>query len=65
MTTAPRPLCPGCGEPLGAYEPLTRVRAGAAAPQPTSWLALDAGRPAAGEILWHATCANAARLPGG
>ena len=65
MTTAVRPLCPGCGEPVGIYEPLTRVRAGCAVPEPTSWLALDAGRPAHGEVLWHASCANDARLHGG
>ena len=59
MTIAVRPLCPGCGEPLGAYEPLTRVRSGV--PEPTSWLALDAWRPATGEILWHAGCATAAQ----
>ena len=64
MTTAVRPLCPGCGEPVGAYEPLTRMRAGTELAEPTSWLALDAGRPPLGEILWHATCANDARSQG-
>jgi hypothetical protein len=64
MTTAVRPLCPGCGEPVGAYEPLTRVRPGSAVAEPTFWLALDAGRPAQGEVLWHASCANDARLGG-
>lgn len=56
MTTTVRPLCPGCGEPVGAYEPLTRVSPGGA--EPTSWLALDGRRGYAGETLWHAACAS-------
>jgi len=60
MTIAPRPICPGCGEPVGTYEPLTRV--GAAAVEPTSWLALAGEWRDPGETLWHATCARRAAL---
>jgi hypothetical protein len=64
MTYAIRPLCPGCGEPLGAYEPLTRIPA-SGPPEATSWLALDGARSLAGETLWHAACARLAALRSG
>jgi hypothetical protein len=60
MTSAIRPLCPGCKEPVGAYEPLARVSAATAGAEPTSWLA-ERG-VAAGETLWHAACARRAGL---
>jgi len=66
MTSASRPLCPGCGEPLGAYEPLTRVGAASASAEPTSWLAeRGAVARAAGETLWHAACARRVPSRGG
>jgi hypothetical protein len=60
MTIAPRPLCPGCGDPVGTYEPLTRVTADAV--EPTSWLALEDAWRRPGETLWHAACARHAGL---
>ena len=66
MTSAIRPLCPGCREPVGAYEPLTRVSAAAAGAEPTSWLVERGVAPrAAGETLWHAACARWAGLRAG
>jgi len=64
MSIAIRPLCPGCGEPIGAYEPLTRVAPGLDA-EATSWLALGASLRFAGETLWHAACARAAGVRSG
>jgi hypothetical protein len=63
MTIAIRPLCPGCGEPIGAYEPLMRVTPGRG-PETTSWLAAGACR-SVGETLWHAACALRAGLRSG
>jgi len=52
MTSAIRPLCPGCREPVGAYEPLTRVSAATAGAEPTSWLAeRGVAQRAVGETL--------------
>ena len=66
MTSAIRPLCPGCREPVGAYEPLTRVSAASACAEPTSWLAERAvAAREAGETLWHAACARRAGLRAG
>ena len=64
MTSAIRLLCPGCKEPLGAYEPLTRVTAAPAGAEPTSWLAEQAETEprTAGASLWHAACAPRAGL---
>ena len=66
MTSVIRPLCPGCREPLGAYEPLARVSAATAGVEPTSWLAeRGVEQRAAGETLWHAACARRAGLRAG
>ena len=64
--TAPtrRLLCSGCGDRIGVYEPILRVREDTTTER-TSWLAL---RPeAAGEVahaLWHEACGRAAGLRG-
>lgn len=57
-----RPVCPGCREPIGVYEPIWRIapRIGA---EPTSWLAL--GERYEHEALWHAACAEAEGVDGG
>jgi hypothetical protein len=55
-------LCPGCGDRIGVYEPLLRVREGMAAER-TSWLALQAEAVGeAGQALWHEPCGHAAGL---
>jgi hypothetical protein len=58
-----RPLCSGCGEPIGVYGPLWRLdrRTGA---ERTSWLHLPASGGTTGD-LWHATCAEAEGIEGG
>ena len=53
-----RPLCPGCNEPIGAYEPLIRLSGrDATVAEPTSWLAMGGLHRADAETLWHAACA--------
>jgi hypothetical protein len=55
-------LCTGCGDRIGVYEPILRVREGATAER-TSWLALRA--ESAGDAvhaLWHEACGRAAGL---
>jgi hypothetical protein len=59
----PRPVCPGCGEPLGIYEPLWRIAPDVGAER-TSWLRL-ATRDATLEALWHASCAEVLGVEGG
>ena len=58
-----RPRCPGCGEQIGAYEPLWRLAPDIGA-EPTSWLRVKQllGRL---DTLWHAACAEAEGVPGG
>jgi len=58
-----RPLCPGCGRPLGAYEPLWRFAPEVGAER-TSWLNLGV-RDATLESLWHVGCAEDAGVDGG
>jgi hypothetical protein len=58
-----RPVCPGCGEPLGAYEPLWRVAPDVGAER-TSWLRLGP-RDATLESLWHLDCAEDLGVEGG
>ena len=58
-----RPLCPGCGEPIGVYEPLWMITREAGA-ELTSWLQLSASTMAA-VGLWHASCAEGDGIPGG
>jgi hypothetical protein len=62
--SAEQPVCVGCGEPIGVYEPLWRVdpRLGA---EPTSWLRLPESASTGIESLWHATCAEAEGVEGG
>ena len=59
----PRPRCPECGEPIGAYEPVWRFgpRLGA---ELTSRLNLD-GTWEPGDSLWHVACAEADGVEGG
>jgi hypothetical protein len=58
-----RPLCPNCGEPIGAYEPIWYVAAHIGAER-TSWLKVrDLLIP--GDSLWHAACAEAEGVDGG
>jgi hypothetical protein len=55
-------LCTGCGDRIGVYEPILRVREGTTVER-TSWLGLQA--EAAGEAvhaLWHEACGRAAGL---
>jgi len=59
----PRPSCPACGEPIGAYEPVWWIGPLIEATE-TSWLnLLDALAPS--ESLWHAACAEADGIDGG
>jgi hypothetical protein len=58
-----RPRCPGCGEPIGVYEPLWMITPEAGA-EPTSWLQVSPPSPAPG-ALWHASCAEEEGIPGG
>jgi hypothetical protein len=58
-----RPHCPGCGEPIGAYEPVWRVapRHGA---ELTSWLLVkELLEPL--DSLWHEACAETDGIAGG
>jgi hypothetical protein len=57
------PQCPGCGEPIGVYEPLLRVTADVGA-EATAWLHLPAERLQL-ETLWHLRCAEADGIDGG
>lgn len=58
-----RPLCPGCGQPIGVYEPLWRIAPEVGAER-TNWL--DRAATASGiEWLWHAACAEAEGVEGG
>jgi hypothetical protein len=59
----PRPACPRCGEPIGAYEPVWRIgpRLGAAE---TSWLNLWPPLEPV-ESLWHRACAEEHGVDGG
>jgi hypothetical protein len=59
----PRPECPHCGEPIGAYEPLWWTGPLIDATE-TSWLNLPRP-PAPGESLWHRPCAEADGIDGG
>src|SRR5215207_947404 len=61
--SAERPVCPGCGDPIGVYEPLWRLAAEVGAEQ-TSWLRLPE-RHAGIESLWHLECAEAEGVEGG
>ena len=58
-----RPLCPGCGEPIGVYEPLWVITREAGA-ELTSWLQLSASMKDVAP-LWHASCAEGDGIPGG
>jgi hypothetical protein len=49
------PLCAGCGQRIGVYEPIWHVM-GAAGAERTSWLQIADGGPAG--PLWHADCAE-------
>lgn len=60
---APRPRCPHCGEPIGAYEPVWWL-APLIGAERTSWLNLGAVLGPA-ESLWHAACAERAGVDGG
>ena len=55
-------LCTGCGDRIGVYEPILRVREGRSAER-TSWLALrsEAAEQAV-HALWHEACGRAAGL---
>ena len=64
QSSAPeRPVCPGCGEPLGIYEALWRFAPDVGA-ELTSWLRLGT-RDATLESLWHAPCAEVLGVEGG
>jgi hypothetical protein len=56
------PLCAGCGQRIGVYEPIWHV-SGAAGAERTSWLRLADGPPAG--ALWHAECAEGDGVAGG
>jgi hypothetical protein len=58
-----RPVCPHCGAPIGAYEPVWRLAPHIGA-ELTSWLRV---KPLLGPLdtLWHAACAEADGVPGG
>jgi hypothetical protein len=58
-----RILCPGCGEPIGVYEPLWRIAPDIGAER-TSWLRLGL-LAATIETLWHMTCAETEGVTGG
>ena len=58
-----RPLCPGCGEPVGVYEPLWMITREAGA-ELTSWLKLGPSLPTP-VALWHVACAEGEGIPGG
>jgi hypothetical protein len=58
------PVCPGCGERIGAYEPLWRVHPTTGAER-TSWLRLTAGDAPVHGTLWHAQCAEDEGIDGG
>jgi hypothetical protein len=58
-----RPLCPACGEPIGAYEPVWRIAPHVGA-ELTSWLN-SRERIAPTDALWHAGCAEADGVDGG
>jgi len=60
---AERPVCPGCGQPLGVYEPLWRIAPDVGAER-TSWLRLGM-RDATLESLWHLGCAEDVGVDGG
>ena len=56
------PVCPGCGDRIGVYEPVLRERAGAIADR-TSLIGLGvAAADRAGDPLWHEACGRAAGL---
>jgi hypothetical protein len=59
----PRPSCPACGEPIGAYEPIWRIGPLTDAVR-TSRLNL-VHPPTPRESLWHAACAEADGVDGG
>ena len=62
-TDSPRPRCPACGEPIGAYERIWRIAPQIGA-EPTSWLRVkDLLGP--WDSLWHAACAEADGVAGG
>jgi hypothetical protein len=63
MGSRMRPLCPGCGEPVGVYEPLWAITREAGA-ELTSWLQISPS-PTAAVALWHASCAEGHGIPGG
>jgi hypothetical protein len=56
------PACPGCGMPIGIYEPLWRVSPSIGA-ELTSWLRLRDWHPR--ESLWHVECAETEGIGGG
>jgi hypothetical protein len=58
-----RPVCPGCGHPLGIYEALWRIAPDVGAER-TSWLQLGP-RDATLESLWHVACAEGVGVEGG
>ena len=58
-----RASCPGCGEPIGVYEPIWRFSPEVGAER-TAWLLLP-HVPAPLESLWHASCAEADGIDGG
>ena len=58
-----RSSCPGCGEPIGVYEPIWRFSPELVAER-TAWLLLP-HVPAPLESLWHASCAEANGIDGG
>ena len=63
VSRSDRPLCPHCGERVGAYEPVWRLAPHLGAER-TSWL--DAReRMGASDTLWHAACAEGDGVDGG
>jgi hypothetical protein len=57
-----RPICAGCGDRIGVYEPVLREGADAVADR-TSWLGLHREPSVtAADRLWHEACGRAAGL---
>jgi hypothetical protein len=58
-----RPTCPGCGRPIGTYEPVWRIAPHIGAER-TSWLRLPQSARWA-DSLWHLECAEQGGVDGG